>query len=228
MRPRVMHARLIAMAAFGVALAMPVYAFGSNVLLGNYPITNDVELTPFITNQRRRAMEFSIPSGFNYVITSITLRFSSYDANDLAILQIRDHNGISTSPGAGVVGAFTAPTGTGSAFTDYVFAPSSTIVLQENTSYWLHLQGASANTFNWRGSSPAIVPTGIGVFGPGNLQSDTSGATWQSTLTLNSFVINGFVVPEPASLSMLGLGAISILRRRPMRRGGLIAALPAT
>lgn len=205
------------LAAVGIAIGLSSTAIGSDLLLGNYPPANDVDVSSLLSGQRRKAIEFSIPSGFSYVVNSITLRLSSYDGSDFANLQIRSHNGTGTSPGSSIVGLLTAPPGTSSTFTDYVFTPFGTINLLADTKYWLYLYGAgtpSANNFNWRGSSPPITPTGIADFGPGNLFSDTSGATWVSSPTINTFMIEGTVVPEPGAFALLGLGGICILHRR--------------
>jgi hypothetical protein len=212
MNPGSSHGLRIAV-VFAVVLALTPTRIVSadDVVLGNYPIVNDVGLTS-LGGSIRKAMSFSMPSGFNYAITSITVRLSSYQGTDLAVLQIRDHDASRNSPGS-VIGALTAPLGTSAAFTDYVFTPAGSIVLLEDTPYWIHLHASGSSAFNWRGSFPNITPTGIAVFGGGNLISTNGGVNWNISTTVNTFSINGIAVPEPGSMALMGLGAFCILHR---------------
>ncbi|MBX3378003.1 MAG: hypothetical protein KF678_13485, partial [Phycisphaeraceae bacterium] len=171
----------------------------ADVILSNYPPTNDTNTTAGVSSTRRKAMSFSMPAGPTYDITSITLRLQGYTSpSDVAILEIRDHTGSTTAPGTTVVGTFVAPASSNTAAGDFVFMPSGAVTLLPGTSYWICLYaGDATNTFDWRGSSPAIVPTGIATYGGQSLFSTTSGSTWTTSTTINTFSIDG--VPSGAS-----------------------------
>lgn len=202
-----------AVAAMAVAAAVPMAS--ADVILGNYPITNDGTQTADVDNLRQKALRFTMPAGVDYNITSIVLRLGNYHATDVPILEIRDFNGTTTSPGAGVVGSFIAPLGGGAANADYSFAPSGSITLLAGSSYWIVLRGDSAATsFDWKAASPGVTPTGIATFGPGNLFTSNGGTTWATSTTLTSFVINGTPVPAPGVLAMIGVAALVGSRRR--------------
>lgn len=206
------HFHGFAVVALMVLLIAPARIVSADdALLGNYPTVNDVGLTG-VGGSIRKAMAFYMPTGFTHAITSITIRLSSYQGSDLAVLQIRDHNDTTNSPGS-VIGALTAPVGTSAAFTNYSFLPAGNIVLQEDTNYWIYLYGSGSSAFNWRASSPDIIPTGIAVFGGGNLLSSNGGVNWSTSPTVNTFSINGIAVPEPGSLAPVGLGVFCILLR---------------
>ncbi len=197
------------------ALLATTSVASADIILGNYPPPNDGTLTATVNNLRRKAIAFAMPAGLGYNITSITLRLGNYDPADLAFLEIRDHNGTSTSPGAGIVGTFTAPVGLGPAIGDYVFTPNGTITLNAGTSYWIYLHGgATPSAFDWRAASPGVTPTGIATYGPGNLFTTNSGSTWTTSATINSFNIEGVVVPAPAAAGLLMFAGVAAARRR--------------
>ncbi|MEX2217924.1 MAG: choice-of-anchor R domain-containing protein [Phycisphaerales bacterium] len=174
------------------AMSVSVSAACGDVILGNHPPTNDSTQTAAVNNLRRKAMAFAMPAGSDYVVSSITLRLGNYDAADTAFLEIRDHSGVITVPGGIVIGAFTAPPGLGATPDDYVFTPVGTVTLAAGTSYWIYLHGAaSPSSFDWKASSPALVPTGIATFGPGNLFTTNSGTSWTNSVTVTTFKIEG-------------------------------------
>lgn len=187
----------------------------AEIILGNYPIANDLSQTAGVNNTRHKALAFTMPAGVDYTITSVTLRLGNFDANDTAFLEIRDHTGSTTAPGATVLGTFTAPAGTGAAPADYIFTPNGTITLAAGASYWIYLHGAAApSSFDWKASSPGITPTGVATYGPGNLFTTNGGASWGSSSTLVSFEINGVPVPAPSTAAFLGLAGLAAFRRR--------------
>ena len=209
---RAMFSRFV-VAAMALSAAVPLAS--ADVILGNYPITNDGIQSADIDNLRQKAMRFTMPAGTDYFITSITIRLGNYDVADVPILEIRDFNGTTTSPGAGVVGSFVAPPGLGAANTDYLFTPSGSTTLLAGTSYWIVLRGDSAATsVDWRASSPGITPTGIATFGPGNIFTTNGGTSWANSTILNSFVIQGTPVPAPGVLALIGVAGLVGSRRR--------------
>ena len=110
-------------------------AVSADVILGNYPPTNDTGTTADVDNLRNKALSFALPAGSAYDITSITLRLQNYiTPGDVAILEIRNHTGSSTAPGPTVIGAFTAPTSAASTVGDFTFNPVGAVTLTPGTS----------------------------------------------------------------------------------------------
>jgi hypothetical protein len=187
----------------------------ADLILGNYPQTNDTGTTADTDNLRRKALSFAMPAGSAYDVTSITLRLGNYiTPGDSAILEIRDHTGSTTAPGLSVIGSFTAPASTSATIADFVFTPVGSVTLQPSTSYWIYVYGLDATTsFDWRGSSPSITPTGIATYGGQSLFTSNGGTSWTSSATINTFRIDG-VVPAPGSAILLMAGAVAAFRRR--------------
>jgi hypothetical protein len=180
----------------------------ADVILSNYPPTNDTNTTADVDNLRRKALSFAMPAvGVSYNITSITLRLQNFiTPADVAVLEIRDHTGSTTAPGTTVVGSFTAPTSAAGTVGDFTFTPTGVVTLLPGTSYWIELHGAdSVTSFDWRGSSPAIAPTGIATYGGQSLFTTNGGTSWTSSLTINTFRMEG--VPAGGSFGACCLGA---------------------
>lgn len=201
--------------AMTLALAAGASVASADIILGNYPPTNDTGTTAQVTNLRQKALSFAMPAGSAYDITSITLRLGNYiTPGDIAILEIRDHTGSITAPGTTVIGSFTAPGSAAGTISDFIFTPVGTITLQPATSYWITLYGAaSPSSFDWRGSSPSVVPTGIAAYGGQSLFTTNAGSTWTNSATINTFVIEG-VIPAPATAGLLVLAGLAASRRR--------------
>jgi hypothetical protein len=206
-------------AGCAAVLTLACSVVSADVILGNYPPANNTTLTADVDNLRRKAMSFAMPAGSDYFITSITLRLGNYiTPGDSAVLEIRNHTGSTTAPGLTTIGAFVAPASASSAISDFVFTPVGTVTLQAGTSYWIYLSGANSTTsFDWRGSSPAIIPTGIAAYGGQSLFTTNGGTSWTSSATINSFLIEGDI-PAPAAGALLLLAGV-VARRRA--RGAL-------
>jgi hypothetical protein len=196
------------------ALLAPAAAH-ADLIIGNYPPTNDTGTTADTDNLRNKALSFVMPAGSAYDITSITLRLGNYiTPGDNAVLTIRNHTGSTTMPGSTIIGSFTAPASASATIGDFVFTPVGTVTLQPGTSYWIHVAGAdSVTSFDWRGSSPSVTPTGIATYGGQSLFTTNGGTSWSSSATINTFRIDG-VIPAPGAAGIFVLAGIAAARRR--------------
>jgi hypothetical protein len=202
---------LVLLAAAPFVAAQPI--------LSNYPPTNDTNTTADVDNLRQKALSFSMPASQSATVGNLTVRLGNYAvATDLPIFEIRDHTGSTTAPGPNVLLSFTAPPPGGAAIQDYTFTPSSTFTLAAGTSYWILMRGADAVTsVDWRGSSPAIVPTGIATYGGQSLFTTNGGTSWTTSATINSLHLE--VIPEPSMLGLAGVGFVALgARARRTRR----------
>ena len=195
-----------------VALSPSVQA---DTVIGNFPYANTTTTSADLDNLRWKALSFTMGAD-SYDITQLTLTLGNYTSDiDVPVVQIRaDVGGL--DPGAAVIGWFTAPASASTLITDHVFSPTAAFSLTAGTKYWLFVGGAAATTsFDWRGNSPAIVPTGLGAsYGGDSRFTANGGTTWSNSATLNSFVLEGTIVPGPAALALLGLAGVIGSRRR--------------
>lgn len=199
-----------------LALLAPVASVQAAVILSNYPPTNDTSTTADVDNLRWKALSFSMPAGQSASLGLLTVRLGNYSLlTDVPIFEIRDHTGSTTAPGPNVLASFAAPgPGPDTAIRNYTFTPTSAFTLQAGTSYWLVARGPdSVSSVDWRGSSPAIQPTGIATYGGQSLFTTNGGSTWSASATINSFELLD-IVPEPASAALLALGGVTLVLRR--------------
>ncbi|MEI6427800.1 MAG: choice-of-anchor R domain-containing protein [Pseudanabaena sp. ELA607] len=175
-------------------------------LIGNYSSTNDGSVTFISTSARQKAIGFTLPTGKDYILDSITLRLQNYSttANDVARLRIyQDVNKTSTNPNGAILQSvmFTNPSSSSNKTNNFTFTPTSTITFKADTRYWL-LVDATAGNYNWRANNAGITPTGIsGITFDSYEFSANDGTTYTSSLTFNSFNIQVTeVVATPNSL----------------------------
>ena len=179
---------LVLLAAAPFAAAQPI--------LSNYPPANDTNTSADIDNLRWKALSFSMPASQSATVGNLTVRLGNYaSAADIPVFEIRDHTGSTTAPGPNVLLTFTAPPPGTATIQDYTFTPASTFTLAAGTSYWILMRGADAATsVDWRGSSPAIVPTGIATYGGQSLFTSNGGTSWTTSTTINSLRLE--VIPS--------------------------------
>lgn len=198
--------------ALSAVVVSAAHANLSATILGNYPQTNDNTQSAGLTNLRLKAISFTMPAAGDYFLTGIRLRLGNYDPSETVDLQIRDHSGSNTAPGANVLMTFTGAPGQGAAIQDYAFTPNGVLTLEAGMSYWLFVGGSAGQSYDWKASSPGIVPTGLATYGA-NLFTTNGGTSWTNSSIINTFVIDGKLVPAPG-LAAFGMGLAALCARR--------------
>ena len=200
----------VTIAAFALAASLSQ----ATLIIGNYPPTNDTNTSADINNLRMKALGFIMPSS-DYILDSVKIRllFTAAGLAAVPVVNIRAA-GIATAPGA-VLFSMSDPGGHTEGAGDYLFVAGSQFTLQANQKYWISVEGTTAQTgMSFRGSSPAITPTGLATH-EGSLFTANAGTSWANSATLNTYEIQGTLVPEPATAAILGLGlAAAAIRRR--------------
>ncbi|HLP00089.1 MAG TPA: choice-of-anchor R domain-containing protein [Fimbriimonas sp.] len=186
----------------------------AQVVISNFP-GNDGIASQFLDPLRLKGMAFVVDGSSDYVITSATLRFEVLSTDVAPNLTIRKDNG-SGAPGA-IVGTFTNPSSYTVGHGSYTF--TSSIPVAAAGTYWLTLGGdTGTGPFHWNGSSPAQTPTGTWTHA-GQLFTQDGGTNWAGSGVMNTYELTATPssVPEPASMAVLGAGALILLRRRNRR-----------
>src|SRR5688572_4680352 len=82
------------------AILMFVAPVGAQVILSNYPQTNDTNTTADVTNLRWKALSFAMPAATGAGVGDLRVRLGDWDSpNETPIFEIRDHTGSTTAPG---------------------------------------------------------------------------------------------------------------------------------
>ncbi|MEX2242417.1 MAG: choice-of-anchor R domain-containing protein [Fimbriimonadaceae bacterium] len=157
-----------------------------------------------------KAAGFTMPGGLDYTLDFMTLRLEYFTSDSVPMIELySDAGGPSTlihtlSAGPVVVG-----------IDNFVFTPTSTVTLSAATTYWMVVwnNASVANSFRWLASTPSQAPTGIATNAGYRFSNGGPPPTGNST-TLNTYSVNATVVPEPATMAALGLGALALVRRR--------------
>ena len=180
----------------------------ADVIISNLPGNDGSQTAGINATTRTKGMGFTMDAG-DYYLTDVTMRLNITTLAAVPVVEIfTDAGGV---PGASLA-TLLNPTIDTLGIADYSFAPSSLFTLSGGTSYWVVASAADdINTYDWKASSPSQTPVGIathigatfGAYPPSN-----------SSSILVSYEINGRAVPVPSSLALLGLGGLTLRRRR--------------
>lgn len=117
-------------------------------------------------------------------------------------------------PGRAAAQSFGTPFGTFNDFTGGIY----TFVASGGTNLWTTFAGGNAgtgsydaSTANGGGAASGLFPGG---YGAGDWTLTVSDWAESDTGSFNSWEIRGEMVPEPATMAILGLGAAALIRRR--------------
>ena len=212
-------------------------------LIGNLSSTNDGRngtISPTLPQQR--AVGFTLPTGTDYTLNSISLRLQNYNttAGDIALLQIyRDiTGGSSVDPTTAALEsvAFLNPLSSSDAAATFQFDPTiTTFTFLANTKYWLLVDATAGDNFQWRGDNSTIptvdnvnggiTPTGVATlagytssFDNGGTYTFSAGLAQNGNGPFNSFDIDvTAATPVPfdfdPSLGLLGIGSLWLGRK---------------
>jgi len=208
-RQRFGAAVLAAALALVVGAARPA---GAAFIITNYPQANDNSDFGLGPGNRSAATGFTLPAGSAYTLGNVTLRLSVFSGAGVTVELFGNVGG---NPGGQVLDTFTATGGSlSSQASNVVFSPDHPLTLLPSTTYWLSVTNPNAGILFWFGSSPPMTPTGIATsagYREGNTDPPTGGAgSVQATYSVEGTPL-ATTVPEPASLTLLGLGALGLL-----------------
>ena len=144
-------------------------------------------------------------------LAGITALLKNDSTSIVGDLRVSLHADSANGPGAELLslGVLSSAGVSADAFGRYSFTPSAPFALAANTTYWVEIEAASPNAVEWAWSGDLTAP---GVAGQSTYSSiygvSPNGLAYQMAVTT--------AVPEPTSalLLALGLGAVTVLRRR--------------
>lgn len=194
----------------GAAAAIFTVTASGQIILGNYPQTNDNTQSAALGELRQKAFRFTMGAD-SFGAGDLVLRLRNFEASDQVIVELRDFTGSSLIPGTNTLLSFSSPTGGGADVADYLFTPDGSFTLQANTTYWLLVRGAAGTSVDWMASSPGIPPTGLATFGSTSFNTN-AGGSWTNSGIINTFEFR--VIPTPGVLALAGAAGLIAGRRR--------------
>ena len=161
---------------------------------------NDASQSADLDELRNKGMGFTMP-GDEYVLDSVTLRLETFGANVLPIVEIWDDN--AGNPGAFLV-LLNNPVFAASGIANYDFVPPAAFTLSPNTTYWIVAYGqAGGDRYDWKASSPAVLPTGLATHAGAKFDTNGPPPTNNSSI-ICSYAVNGSAGPTAVESSTWG------------------------
>ena len=225
--------RITLIAILACFVALPV---GAGVIIGNISAGSTQVDGTGIGDGASKAAGWTMPSGTNYSLDSVTLdlRYNYwYFGTGLPapVVTAAIYGDSGSGPTGSALVTLTDPSFVRSNTADYnyVFTPPSAFTLTAGTTYWLVLSatdpsGNNQDDINWRMSSPSMIsPSGIATSAGYRWNNSGVVPPLGSSSTYNTFEVDGTAqaspVPEPATMLLAAAGlSVVLLRRRQLRR----------
>ncbi len=161
---------------------------------------NDATQSADLDELRNKGMGFTMP-GDEYVLDSVTLRLATFGANVAPIVEI--WNDVGGLPGASLV-TLVNPVFAASGIANYDFTPPGAFTLSANTTYWIVAYGqAGADRYDWKASSPAVIPTGPATHAGALFDTNGPPPTTTSSI-ICSYAVNGSAGPTAVESATWG------------------------
>ena len=160
-----------------------------------------------------------------YSLDSIELALTDATGipNGFGVVLYSDEGIVGTRPGRNL-GTLNGPS---EPITEGIYTyTSSTLMLSQNTRYYIVVTagtGVADGAYEWSSANSNSHNSSGGWTKVGGVWTSSNGSTWiPPTANFPQFAINATPIPEPGLLSLLGLGAVSIIWQR--RRLALMTA----
>jgi hypothetical protein len=209
------------------SLVYPLFFFGllsffpleAEVLVSNYSSPHSTSF-PSVNSGQSLAQAFTTGHQLS-VLENVRVNFRIYEGMDGPI-QLSIHEDLQGLPGSLLSGgqlSLVKPLPVGSSVNlDFT---SEGIELEADSRYWViascEYPAVGGQTHGWRWTRNPIVTSDVGWnIVPGYAFSSNNGATWNfgSDRPPLFMEISGAIIPEPATLSLLALGGLALLRKR--------------
>jgi len=166
--------------------------------------------TVFNDQRTLKGVGLEMSPGPTYSFERFSVVLENISGQPEATGHIYAHDG-SIRPGAELLRLNTVTVNQGEGVYDFI--PSSPFALVGGQKYWFVVSdGPATGWFRWDRTDPAPAPSGgAGVF-LGYTFSEDGGASWTSSNVFCALEIHG--IPEPATLSLLAIGGLALVRRR--------------